>query len=173
VTYAEPKLNELGFPTTNGGSALLAYQVEWDTTRNFNSGVGGQPLGAYQARTVSGDGVDNHCQGGNCVLPALGAEVQEVLVYSGTGTIIGGGFVLGFDGAVTSTCVSYGETSANVALALQTAGTGDVSVSREAITSPGNGFRYLPHHLFGLVREPAAGAARRDGERRRGLRLAQ
>ncbi len=183
VTYAEPKLNDLSFPTTNGGSALLAYQVEWDTTRNFNSGVGGQPLGAYQAgphglgrrrgQPLPGQGRAGQGRAGQgraATAGQLGAEVQEVLVYSGT---VG-----------SAAASSSGSTAPSPQLASRhlptwrlrcrlQARAASPSVSREAITSPGNGFRYRITFLDGLVREPAAGAARCDGERQRGLRLAQ
>jgi hypothetical protein len=81
------------FATTDGGSKILGYLVEWDTDSDFRSleaGATGQATvtastaGTYDIRAVQTDGSPLPCTQSNCSFP-LGAEVQVLRVYGGGG----------------------------------------------------------------------------------------
>ena len=145
LEYTVPTYNALMYPTPDGGDAIKAYLVEWDTKFDFTSGAGNSPMASYVAPTVDSFGSRNVCDSGACVLQ-LGAEVQKVTVYAGVGTITGGSYSLSLGGTYGSTsCIAHDAAASAVVSALEGlsgVNAGEFEVSREAITSPGVGIEY-------------------------------
>ena len=101
ITYQRPVANRLDYPTFDGGSAVTAYRIEWDTQATFNSGVGGAVLGSYDAPALSMTGTAVSCANSAPCTHAIGSEVQMVTVYADNMvTIAQGGFKLKYTGLV-------------------------------------------------------------------------
>ena len=152
LTYRRPEVNDLGYPTTNGGAIVTSYIVEYDTSDKFNSGnaAGTQPMGSYEFATWNNVGTNYACDAGQPCEQQLGAEIQSITTYNSNPIAMStGSFKLRFTdssgGTETSpNCLAYDISGADLRTQLKLlAGVDEVLVSREAITTaPGHGFRY-------------------------------
>ena len=74
VRFQQPTVNAAGFTAGSAGSAITAYQVQYDTASEFNSGAGGTALGTVDVSMYNAATTLNTCAGSDCTYP-LGAEV--------------------------------------------------------------------------------------------------
>ena len=146
IRYTRPIENVLGYPTYNGGADITAYRIEYDTLDTFDSGTGATPLGYYDLTTYNDVGTIQTCESGSWCTHQLGAEIQTLSIHIPSGSVSAGGFRLKYTKSgttSTSSCLSHLPTASEVKSALQgLTDLDEVLVSREAITSPGNGFFY-------------------------------
>jgi hypothetical protein len=123
IMWTEPSVNDLNYPTFDGGATITAYRIEYDHDVSFNSGSGGGPEGCFDSLVF-----------GRCIVnctEVLGYEVQHWSIGAGV-TITAGQYRLGFKGANTS-CLAWDSLCASVeggTGGLSTIGTGGVRVTR-------------------------------------------
>ena len=140
VAWRHPVLdhNTTLFDEVDGGQAIEAYVLEWDTDPYFHFG---KPAGSYAARAITQGGDPLPCSLANCSF-SLGAEVQVLRVYSGDGNaLVAGSYALGSAGnsaeGPRTACVDFDATFGALEGELEGLLSAKVRVSREPITSPG------------------------------------
>ena len=159
VAWRHPVLdhNTTLFDEVDGGQAIEAYVLEWDTDPYFHFG---KPAGSYAARAITQGGDPLPCSLANCSF-SLGAEVQVLRVYSGDGNaLVAGSYALGSAGnsaeGPRTACVDFDATFGALEGELEGLLSAKVRVSREPITSPGPGFEYRITFLGAGVRGDVA-----------------
>ena len=125
IHFMEPPVNDLDYPTVDGGSAVTHYRIEWDPDVNFNSAPGGGALGHYDAPVAAP--CTAFCE------QTIGMEVQQFVLAAATGRFTDGEFTLSFGGDTTA-CLDWEISGADLAGALNglaSIGAGGVSATRE------------------------------------------
>ena len=139
VTYTRPEVNDLGYPTTNGGSTVTSYVIEYDTSDKFDSGMNGkEPLGSYEFGTWSNVGSNYVCDSSSPCEQQLGAEIQSIITYnSNPAPLSTGSYKVQFtknDGTqeTSPNCLAYDISGADLRTQLKLlSGIDEVLVSRE------------------------------------------
>ena len=111
IVYTRPVVNELGFPTHDGGDDIFAYRVEFDTEPGFET----SNFGFFDLHTRNSVGNLDPCSSTTPCKHRLGSEIQEIIVYRGSGYMSSGQYKLYTDIASRTPCINHNADASTVA----------------------------------------------------------